>query len=151
MAAFASKIDLVNSGSYFTELLVVVFGITILAGFGGSFFITGCTFGFMETRDLGSTPPFLTGAGGSAFATGAGAGLAGAFGAGLGAGFAAFGLGAFATGLAAFLGAGLTAFLGAGLGADFFTVFFAAGLAAGFFLGAGLAAFLGACFFLVAI
>jgi hypothetical protein len=67
----------------------------------------------------------------------------------------------FGAGLTAFLGTGLAAFFGAalGLGADFFTVFFAAGfppagragLAAGFFLGAGLAAFLGAGFFLVAI
>ena len=73
-------------------------------------------------------------------ATGLATGLAGAFATGF-----------LATGLAAFLGAGLAAFLAAGLGADFFTVFFAAGFLEAAFLGAGLAAFFGACFFLLAI
>ncbi|HEX4876596.1 MAG TPA: hypothetical protein VFV31_07985 [Chitinophagaceae bacterium] len=164
----ASNTDLVNSGSYLTELLVVVLGITTFDGFGGSFLVTGATFGFIETNDLGSTVPgFLAtglGAGaGSGLATGALAttGLATGLGAGLATGFAAGLVTFFGAGLAAFFGAAFAAgFAGffAGFGADFFTVFLAAGfLAAGFppdrraGLGAGLAAFLGACFFLVAI
>ena len=116
--AEASSTDLVNSGSYFTELLVLVFGITTLVAFGGSFLVIGDTLSLIDTNDLGSTwPGFLAttfGAGGS--------GLAATFGAGLATGFATtFDTGFFATGLgAAFLGAGF-------LGTDFFTVFFATG------------------------
>ena len=136
------------------------------SGFGGSFLITGCTLGFIETRDFGSTAPFFTGGGGggggtSALTTGAGAGLAAGLATGLatGTGFFATGLAAGAGFFATGFGAGLAAaFFGAGLGADFFTVFFAAGFLGATFLGAGLAAppagragFLGAGFFLVAI
>jgi len=114
MDALASSTDLVNSGSYLTELLVVVLGITTLVGFGGSFLVTGVTLGFIETSDLGSIVPgfFTTG-------LGAGSGLAGAlataagFGAGLGAGLAG----------AAFFGAGFTAFFAAGLAAGFAAFF----------------------------
>src|SRR5258705_13955880 len=57
----ASRTDLVNSGSYFTEFLVVVFGITIFKGLGGSFLITGFTLGLIDTNDLGSiVPGFFT-------------------------------------------------------------------------------------------
>src|SRR5688572_28735780 len=93
--AIVSSTDLVNSGSYLTELLVVVRGITTFTGFGGSFFNTGFTLGLIETRDLGSKPPgfFATGFCGT---IGFGAGLDTAFGA------AAF----LITGLAAFFGAG---------------------------------------------
>src|SRR5258705_386926 len=58
---FASRTDLVNAGSYFTEFLVVVFGITIFKGLGGSFLITGFTLGLIDTNDLGSiVPGFFT-------------------------------------------------------------------------------------------
>src|SRR4249919_1677914 len=96
-----SNTDLVNSGSYFTELLVVVFGITILEGLGGSFLITGFTFCLIDTNDFGSiTPGFLAsgfGAGASGFAA---AGFGAGFTAALGAGFAM----CFATGFTVFLG-----------------------------------------------
>jgi len=132
----------VNSGSYLTALLIVVFGITTFDGLGGSFFITGLAVGLIDTRDFGSNAPgFLgaTGLAGGVTATGAGAaglaaatGAAGFTGAGFftGTGFLATGLAAglatpfaaFGAGFAAFLGAGLTAFLGAGFGAVFFLV-----------------------------
>src|SRR3977135_4480349 len=72
-----SKTDLVNSGSYFTALLTVVFGITTFVGLGGSFFITGFAVGLIDTKDLGSTAPFFftagfaaTGGGGACFTSG---------------------------------------------------------------------------------
>ena len=152
----ASSTDFVKSGSYFTADFVLIFGITTLAGLGGSFFTTGCTFCFIETKDLGSTPPFLaTGFGASTFGAGAGAvaglltgfgvGLATAFGAGLDAGFGAGFLAATDFFTAGFFTAFAVGFV-AGFAA-FATGFFATG----FFLGAGLLAFLGAGFFLVAI
>jgi len=152
-----SNTDLVNSGSYLTALFTVVFGITILDGLGGSFFITGFAVGLIDTSDCGSKAPgfFTTGGGVTSAglaATGLGSGLAAtAFaGAGLFAGSAflaaglAAGFVALAAGLAGFAlaGAGLAAFLAAG--------FFAAGLAALAF-GAGLDAFFGTGFFLLAI
>ncbi|HEX2846702.1 MAG TPA: hypothetical protein VHN59_09135 [Chitinophagaceae bacterium] len=148
-----------NSGSYLTALFTVVFGITILDGLGGSFFIIGFAVGLMDTSDCGSKAPdfFTTGGGVTSAglaATGLGSGLAAATGfagagffagstfltAGLGAGFAAL-----TAGLAGFAlaGAGLAAFLAAG--------FFAAGLAAFAAFGAGLDAFFGTGFFLLAI
>jgi hypothetical protein len=81
-----SNTDFVKSGSYFTALFVVVFGMTTLAGFGGSFFITGFGIGLIETSELGSLAPFLGGGGGAGFGaswtTGFGSGLGGDFGAG---------------------------------------------------------------------
>jgi hypothetical protein len=162
LVCVVSRIDRVNSGSYLTEPFVEVLGITILDGLGGSFLMIGCTFGFIETSDFGSTPPFLTGAI-SGLATGTAVafttGLDAAFGEDLAEGFPAA---VRATLVTAFLGAVLTGFLPVtffGEGFVFFTVFFAAGFfGAGFFLGAGLAfqllgrdGFLGAGFFLVAI
>ena len=139
-----------NSGSYFTELFVVVFGITTLVGRGGSFFITGLTCGLIDTSDFGSTCPFFIagfGATGASFTGALTAGLltgfTGVFAAGLEAGFAVF----LATGFeAAFLG---NAFLGAG----FFAAGRAAFLSAGFFAAAflaGLATFFTG-FFLLAL
>jgi hypothetical protein len=93
--AATSRTDLVNSGSYFTELLVVVLGITIFECFGGSFFITGFTLTLIDTNDLGSTTPgfrgFGAGASGLATALGAtgGAGFATGFTTALGTGFLA--------------------------------------------------------------
>jgi hypothetical protein len=137
-----SNTDLVNSGSYFTVLLVVVFGITTFVGFGGSFLITGLAVGFIETRDLGSFGfGFFIGAGG---AGGGAAGFASTFLAATGAALFATGLTAFgATGLAAFL---TTGFEGLAALAAGFAVFLATGL--GVFLAAG---FFGAGFFLLAI
>jgi len=117
-----SNIDFVNSGSYFTELFIVVRGMITLPDFGGSFLITGCTFGLIDTNDLGSTAPdFFGGGSGTGFApfcTGSG------FATGLGRGFFAKIFGAPTM--------GLDGFLATGLGADFFTVFFATGLGADF-------------------
>ena len=129
-----SKIDFVNSGSYLTAVLIEVFGITTLAGLGGSFFITGRGAGLMDTSGFtGGSAGFL-GAAGAGLASGFGAGFTSAFDAGL----ADFGAGVSFTG-ATFLGAGLatglaTAFLGAGF----------AGATA--FLGAGFTALAGAAF-----
>src|SRR5258705_7556943 len=74
----ASRTDLVNSGSYFTEFLVVVFGITIFKGLGGSFLMTGFTLGLIDTNDLGSIVPgfFTTAFGASGTATALTAGFA---------------------------------------------------------------------------
>src|SRR5687767_14814943 len=52
--AGVSRTDLVNSGLYFFIALVVILGITILPGFGGSFFNTGFIAGLIETKDFGS-------------------------------------------------------------------------------------------------
>ncbi|HEX7904963.1 MAG TPA: hypothetical protein VF487_13895 [Chitinophagaceae bacterium] len=150
----ASNTDLVNSGSYFTELLVVVFGITSLVGLGGSFLITGFTFCFIETKDWGSlglgflittggfsTALAATATGFTGAATGLATGLAICF---CGTGFAAgFFAGALATGFEGFFAAL------AGIG--FFTIFFGAGFLATAFFGAGLLAFFGAGFFLLAM
>ena len=116
-----SNTDLVNSGSYFTELFVVVRGITTFPGLGGSFLITGFTVCFIDTNDLGSLAEgFFTGMGFSAglatdtgFATGLATGLA------LAAGLWAA---ALATGFLAttFFAAGLTVFFA---GLCFFTIF----------------------------
>src|SRR5882724_2990034 len=105
-----SNTDLVNSGSYFTALLIVVLGITTFVGLGGSFFTIGFVAGLMETSDFGSTAPFFLATG---LTTGGGAGVAG-FTSGLCGTFAA----TFATGLATGFLAG-TIFLDAGLAAIF--------------------------------
>src|SRR5204863_3134054 len=147
--ACASSTDLVNSGSYFTELFVVIFGITTFDGLIGSFFKTCFTGGLNVTRDLGS---FGFGFFGSTtgFSTGFGAG-AGAAATGLATGFATGLATTLATGFAGFVGAGLATFLGAGFFATTFLAgFFAAGFLATAFL-AGFAGFLGAVFFLLAI
>ncbi|HYC39316.1 MAG TPA: hypothetical protein VEB63_02425 [Chitinophagaceae bacterium] len=102
--------------------MVVVFGITIFVGFGGSFFTTGRAFGLIETSDLGSTDPGFFGAGTSGLETGFAA-LTGLLG---------FCTGFFATGFFVFwvefffigLAAGLETFFGAGR-----LAFFLAGLA----------------------
>ncbi|MDP4263958.1 MAG: hypothetical protein Q8941_15630 [Bacteroidota bacterium] len=145
-----------NSGSYFTALLIVVFGITTFVGLGGSFFITGFVAGLIETSDLGSTNPFFLATG---LTTGGGVGVAGftsglwgvlatTFEAGLAAGFFS-GTVFLDAGLAAiFLDTGVSFFLGAAflLATGFETGFLTA------FLGADLAAgFLEAGFFLLAI
>jgi hypothetical protein len=122
----------------------VVLGITTLEGLGGSFLITGVTFGFIDTNDFGSTTPFFNGFGGGSGFTALAGGFAAGFGAGLG---GCLGAGLLAPVPICFLGGG-----GVFLGADFFTVFFAAGFfTAAFFPGLGLAAFLETCFFLLAI
>jgi len=138
----------VNSGSYFTALLIVVFGITTFVGLGGSFLITGLAVGLIDTKDLGSTAPFFF------FATGWGATGGACLTSGLCGGFAA-------CEAAGFLEA--TVFLGADLAAIFFdtgfsffllAAFLAAGFARGFFatfLGADLVGFFEAGFFLLAI
>ncbi|MEI9810992.1 MAG: hypothetical protein WDO16_25660 [Bacteroidota bacterium] len=146
-----SNTDFVNSGSYFTALLVVVFGITTLVGLGGSFLMTGLAVGLIDTNDLGSIAPFFLGKGLAATATGGGAT---GFTSGFGAAFATGGGAAFFAG-SAFLGAGFaTDFLGTGFSFFLGAAFLAAGFARGFlaaFLGAGLAGFFGAGFFLLAI
>jgi hypothetical protein len=131
----------VNSGSYFTELLVVIFGITTFDGLGGSFFKICFTGGFIVTRDLGSLGfGFLATMGTAGLAAGAGAT---GFAIGLAAGLD--------TALTVFRGAGLATFLGAGfLATVFLAGFFAAGFLATAFL-VGFAAFLAAGFFLLAM
>src|SRR5690606_11733273 len=145
-----SNTDLVNSGSYFTAVRVVVFGITTFVGRGGSFFTTGFAVGLMDTSDFGSTSPLflaagLAGAGVADFTSGfAGAFLTGAFAAGFEAALAA----GFEAGLAVFTG--LVAFAAlTGLDADFFAgAAFLAGAGffdeADFFVGTDFTFFLGA-------
>src|SRR5688572_25657302 len=143
---FESNTDFVNSGSYFTELLVVVFGITTLEGLGGSFLITCFTEGFIDTNDLGS---LLFGFLGATKGAGFSAGLATT------AGFAATGAGLVTCFCGTTLAAGFfgATFFGAGFlaGADFFTVFFVTAVFLEAAFGAGLVAFLAACFFLLAM
>src|SRR5688500_11023899 len=97
IVAEASRTDLVNSGSYFTELLVVVLGMITFMGFGGSFLITGFTFCLIDTSDLGSALPgfFTRGLDGSGLATGLTTGLAAGFATALATGFLGAGLAAF--------------------------------------------------------
>jgi hypothetical protein len=147
----------VKSGSYFTALFVVVFGITILDGFGGSFFITGFAVGLIETNDCGSFPDFLTmGFGGCACCTGLGSGFATGLTGTLGAtGFAAT-TGFFTAGLAMgfddfFATGALAAFLTAGFLATAFFAGFAAFAGLDAFFATGFVAFFGAGFFLLAI
>lgn len=138
-----SNTDFVNSGSYLTAVLVIIFGITTFEGLGGSFLTTGFAVCLIETNDCGSFGSFFaftgTGAGvGAATGTGFAAGAAtfavvAGFGAGLG---ATTGAGFFETTTAAFLGAGLETAPPVGR-AGFFT---------SAFLGAAFTAFLGVGF-----
>src|SRR6266404_5537575 len=57
-----SNTDFVNSGSYFFTDRVVIFGITTLTGFGGSFFNIGLIIGLTDTKDFACDSCFLTAA-----------------------------------------------------------------------------------------